>query len=202
MRPWQDRARLKLAAQPLAVLEINMPRHFPKLFVSLLLVAGLAAPAQVIRLSTPKKSSADAGVNSVQAPVPTPLLHGKKAFISYELGDVTAFPDAYSGGPERAYGEFYSAMKIWNRYDLVADPNDADIVFAVRFVDPPNTVPQIRIGVADAKTHITLWGFVEQVDFKFRKKNRDAAFTDSVKLLVADIQTLIGQNVTNPPEKP
>ena len=179
-----------------------MPRHFPKLVAGILLIAGLTTSAQVIRLGTPKKSSADVGVNSVRAPVPTPLLNGKKAFISYELGDVTAFPDAYSGGPERAYGEFYSAMKTWNRYDLVADPNDADIVFAVRFVDPPNTVPQIRIGVADAKTHITLWGFVEQVDFKFRKKNRDAAFTDSVKLLVADIQTLVGQNETLPPANP
>lgn len=179
-----------------------MPRHFPKLLASFFLIAGITATAQVIRLGAPKKSSADAGVNTVQAPVPIPLLNGKKAFISYELGDVTAFPDAYSGGPERAYGEFYSAMKTWNRYDLVADPNEADIVFAVRFVDPPNTVPQIRIGVADAKTHITLWGFVEQVDFKFRKKNRDVAFTDSVKLLVTDIQTLIGQNVTPAPANP
>src|ERR1700761_7134050 len=177
----------------------NMPRHLPKLIAAFLLIAGLSAPAQIIRLTTPKKSSADAGVNSVQAPVPTPLLNGKKAFISYELGDVTAFPDAYSGGPERAYGEFYSAMKTWNRYELVADPNDADIVFAVRFVDPPNTVPQIRIGVSDARTHISLWGFVEQVDFKFRKKNRDVAFTDSVKLLVGDIQTLIGQNESSQP---
>ena len=179
-----------------------MSRHFLKLLASFFLIAGLTAPAQIIRLGAPKKSSADAGVNSVQAPVPTPLLNGKKAFISYELGDVTAFPDAYSGGPERAYSEFYSAMKAWNRYDLVADPHDADVVFAVRFVDPPNTVPQIRIGVADAKTHITLWGFVEQVDFKFRKKNRDTAFTDSVKLLVTDIQTLIGQNATPPPVTP
>ena len=179
-----------------------MPCHFPKLLAGFLLIAGFTAPAQVIRFSAPKKSSAVVGVNTVQAPVPTPLLNGRKAFISYELGDVTAFPDAYSGGPERAYGEFYSAMKTWNRYDLVADPNDADLVFAVRFVDPPNTVPQIRIGVADARTHITLWGFVEQVDFKFRKKNRDAAFTDSVKLLVTDIQTLIGQNATPPPVTP
>ncbi len=174
----------------------NVHRHFPKLLASFFLIAGLSASAQIIRLGTPKKSSADVGVNNVQAPVPTPMLNGKKAFISYELGDVTAFPNAYSGGPERAYGEFYSAMRTWNRYDLVADPAQADIVFAVRFVDSPNTVPQIRIGVADAKTHITLWGFVEQVDFKFRKKNRDAAFTDSVKLLVTDIQTLIGQNAT------
>ncbi len=179
-----------------------MHPHFPKLLASFFLVAGLTASAQIIRLGTPKKSSADVGVNRVQAPIPTPMLNGKKAFISYELGDVTAFPDAYSGGPERAYGEFYSAMKTWNRYDLVADPTQADVVFAVRFVDSPNTVPQIRIGVADAKTHIILWGFVEQVDFKFRKKNRDAAFTDSVKLLVADIQTLISQNATPQPRNP
>ncbi len=191
-----------LASQPPAVLERNMPRHFPKLLTSFFLIASLTAPAQVIRLGTPKKSSADVGVNTVQAPVPTPLLNEKKAFISYELGDVTAFPDAYSGGPERAYGEFYSAMKTWNRYDLVSDPSDADVIFAVRFVDSPYTVPQIRIGVADARTHVALWGFVEQVDFKFRKKNRDAAFTDSVKLLVSDIKTLIGQNATPQPANP
>jgi len=171
-----------------------MPR-FTKALTSLFLVATIAAPAQ-IRFGTPKKSSADVGVNTVQAPVPTPLLNGKKAFISYELGDVTAFPEAYSGGPERAYGEFYSAMKAWGRYELVADPAQADIVFAVRFSDPAGTVPQIRIGVTDARSKIVLWGFVEQVDFKFRKKNRDLAFTDSVKLLVTDIQTLLGQNAT------
>lgn len=175
-----------------------MPRSFAKFSVSFILFAALAAQAQ-IRIGAPKKSSADVGVNSVQAPVPSPLLKGKKAFISYELGDVTAFPDAYSGGPERAYGEFYSAMKSWGRYDLVADPNDADVVFAVRFVDPVGVVPQIRVGIMDAKTHVALWGFVEQVDFKFRKKNRDLAFTDSVKLLVTDIQTLLGQATIPPP---
>jgi hypothetical protein len=175
-----------------------MPRLLTKLSASFILFAAVAAQAQ-IRIGTPKKSSAEVGVNSVNAPVPTPLVAGKKAFISYELGDVTAFPDAYSGGPERAYGEFYSAMKTWGRYDLVADPNDADVVFAVRFVDPVGVVPQIRVGIMDAKTHVALWGFVEQVDFKFRKKNRDLAFTDSVKLLVADIQTLLGQASIPPP---
>ncbi|WP_263373691.1 hypothetical protein [Granulicella aggregans] len=175
-----------------------MPHLLTKLSASFILFAAVAAQAQ-IRIGAPKKSSADVGVNSVNAPVPTPLLAGKKAFISYELGDVTAFPDAYSGGPERAYGEFYSAMKTWGRYDLVADPNDADVIFAVRFVDPVGVVPQIRVGIMDAKTHVALWGFVEQVDFKFRKKNRDLAFTDSVKLLVTDIQTLLGQATIPPP---
>ena len=39
----------------------------------------------------------------------------------------------------------------------------------------------------------------EQVDGKFLKKNRDRAFTDSVKLLITDIQTLLGQATTPPP---
>lgn len=175
-----------------------MPRHLGKYLASVFLITSFTAPAQLIRIGTPKKSSADVGVNTVQAPVPTPLLNGKRAFISYELGDVTAFPEAYSGGPERAYGEFYAAMKTWGRYELVADPADADIVFAVRFSDPTGGTPQIRIGVTDARSKIVLWGFVEQVDFKFRKKNRDLAFTDSVKLLVTDIQTLISQNSAAP----
>jgi hypothetical protein len=76
-----------------------MPHHLPKLITAFLLITNLSTSAQIVRLSTPRKSSADAGVNSVQAPVPTPLLNGKKAFISYELGDVTAFPNGYSGGP-------------------------------------------------------------------------------------------------------
>ena len=176
-----------------------MVRPVSIVLASFLLIASLGASAQVIRFTAQKKSSADAGINNVQAPVPSPLLNGKRAFISYELGDVTAFPDAYSGGPERAYGEFYSAMNAWGRYQLVSDPKDADVVFAVRFVDPVGVVPQIRIGVSDGSTHVVLWGFVEQVDFKFRKKNRDLAFTDSVKLLVTDIQNLLGQATLPPP---
>lgn len=168
-----------------------MPR-LTNVLASLFLLASIAAPAQII-FGVPKRSSAAAGINNSTAPIPTPLVLGRTAFISYELGDVTSFPIAYSGGPERAYGEFYSAMQAWGRYQLVADPADADIVFAVRFVNPIGTVPQIRIGVLDARTGFALWGFVEQVDFKFLKKNRDTAFTESVKLLLADIQTLLGQ---------
>jgi hypothetical protein len=138
------------------------------------------------------RSSAEVGINNVNAPVPDPLLKGKRAFISYELGDVTAFPSSYSGGPERAYGEFYTQMKAWGRYELVSDPKNADVIFAVRFVDPPNIPhPQIRIGIMDASGHVSLWGFVEEVDFAFFKKHRDQAFTSAVKQLVADVQTLV-----------
>jgi hypothetical protein len=139
-----------------------------------------------------QRSSAAKGINTLAAPVPTPLLNGKRAFISYELGDITAFPSAYSGGPERAYSEFFQQMKTWGRYQIVMDPGDADVVFAIRFVDSPGlSLPQIRVGISDAKTHVALWGFVEQVDPAFFKKHRDASFTGSVQTLVGDIQTLV-----------
>jgi hypothetical protein len=151
------------------------------------LAAALAVP-----MCAQERSSAAKGVNTLAAPVPTPLLNGKRAFISYELGDVTAFPSAYSGGPERAYNEFFAQMKAWGRFDLVLDPQQADVIFAVRFVDSPGlSVPQIRVGISEAKTGVALWGFVEQVDPAFFKKHRDASFTESVALLVSDVKALL-----------
>jgi hypothetical protein len=159
------------------------------------LAAALPASAQFRN----DRSSAEVGINNVNAPVPDPLLKGKRAFISYELGDVTAFPSSYSGGPERAYGEFYSQMKSWGRYELVSDPKNADVVFAVRFVDPPSIPhPQIRIGIMDASARVSLWGFVEEVNFAFFKKHRDQAFTAAVKQLIVDVQTLVAPQAAAP----
>ena len=144
-----------------------------------------------------QRSSAAKGINTLAAPVPTPLLTGKTAFLSYEIGDVTAFPSSYSGGPERACNEFFAQMRAWGRYQLVMDPKDADLVFAIRFVDSPGSVPQIRVEISDAKTHVALWGFVEQVDPAFFKKHRDASFTESVQLLVSDVQALLNPNAAS-----
>jgi len=139
-----------------------------------------------------QRSSAAKGVNTLAAPVPAPLLNGKRAFIAYELGDVTAFPSGYSGGPERAYSEFYAGMKAWGRFELVSDPKDADVVFAIRFVESPGLpMPQIRVGISDLRTGVPLWGFVEQVNPAFFKKNRDATFSATVQLLVYDVENLI-----------
>jgi hypothetical protein len=72
------------------------------------------------------------------------------------------------------------------------DPKDADVVFSVRFVDSPGLpYPQIRVGVSDAKTHVSLWGFVEEVNPAWLKKHRDNAFSDTVELLISDIHDLI-----------
>ena len=177
---------------------MNAQRNAALVF-AFLLCAPLALRAQIFDQRS-DRSSAAVGINNSQAPVPSPLLNAKRAFISYEIGDVTAFPSDYSGGPERAYGEFYAQMKAWGRYQLVSDPKDADIIFAVRFVDPPNIAhPQIRVGIMDSTARVSLWGFVEEVNFAFFKKHRDAAFTASVKQLIEDVKTLVVPGTAPPP---
>jgi len=50
---------------------------------------------------------------------------------------------------------------IWDRYYLSADPNEADAVSDVHFVDLPTPPRLIRIGVADTKNVQHLCVFVE-----------------------------------------
>ena len=164
-------------------------------WVTLWMIAGVLVPVAVGQRKA-------APVNSSSAPVPAPIL-GKKAFISFELGDVSSFPSLYSGGPERAYDEFFQQMQQWGRYDLVADPKDADVVFAIRFVESPGiTNPQIRLGIADSRGRISLWGFAEEIDGAFRKRNRDAAFTAAVTRIVSDVKLLVQSNGAIPQPQP
>jgi hypothetical protein len=142
-----------------------------------------------------------APVNSSASPVPAPVLQGKKAFISFELGDVSSFPSTYSGGPERAYNEFFQGMQQWGRYQLVSDPQQADVVLAIRFVDSPGlSNPQIRLGITDPHSGISLWGFAEEINGAFRKKNRDAAFSATIVQVIHDVQQLVAPN--GPPAQP
>jgi hypothetical protein len=132
-----------------------------------------------------------APVNASQAPVPTLVLQAKTAFISFELGDTASFPGFYSGGPERAYDEFYQGMQQWGRYQLVSDPKDADIVFAIRYVD---SGPYLRLQITDPHNGISLWGFEEQIKSTGFKKTRDAGFDTAVVQVVNDVRQLVEPN--------
>jgi hypothetical protein len=90
-------------------------------------------------------------------------------------------------------------MKTWGRFDLVMDPKEADVVFSIRFVESPGLqLPQIRLGISDARTHVALWGFVEQVNPAFFKKHRDEAFSGAVLLLLSDVRALFAPGSAEP----
>lgn len=152
----------------------------------------LGAPA----LQAQRKS---APVNASSAPVPAPILQAKKAFISFELGDVSSFPGVYSGGPERAYKEFYQGMQQWGRYQLVDDPKDADLIFAIRYVD---SGPYLRLQIESPQSAISLWGFAEQIKSTGFKKTRDAGFDKAVAQVITDVQTLVATGTSPAPAQP
>jgi len=59
-----------------------------------------------------QKKAADSA--STAAPIPAQILTAKKVFIANGGGDKSGYEGAtYSGGPDRAYNEFYSVMKAW-----------------------------------------------------------------------------------------
>jgi hypothetical protein len=103
------------------------------------------------------------------APIPSQILTAKKVFIANGGGDESRNDDAlFSGGPDRAYNEFYGAMKTWGRYELVGSPEDADLILEIRQAvvqfqqkrvlgesESAASDSQFRLVIREAKTHET-----------------------------------------------
>jgi hypothetical protein len=139
------------------------------------------------------------------APIPAQILMAKKVFVANGGGDESRDESAsYTGGPNRAYNEFYAAMKIWRRYELVASPMDADLVFEIRLTvvqvqrervmqdDATAYDPQLRLVIRDLKTHQTLWGRTEHAQAAVLQSNRDNNFEQALSAIVAEVKRIAG----------
>ena len=130
------------------------------------------------------------------APLPTQIVTAKKIFISNAGGDNR--DGAYNGGADRAYNQFYAAMKSWGHYELAAAPVDADLVFKISFTVPggfehghADYDPQFQLVIFDPKTRITLWAFTEHADWAILGENRNRNFDQALDRIVADVKSLI-----------
>lgn len=146
------------------------------------------------------------------AALPAQLLTAKKVFVGNGGGEalwagnpVTGWP-AFNGGPDRAYNQFYAAMKAWGRYELVGTPADADLVFEIRYlvqVDPgpgtnkgsmgPSYDPQLRLAIRDPKTQSLLWALGRHIEGAMRQENREKNFDLAVAAIVSQVQKLTAQ---------
>jgi hypothetical protein len=143
-------------------------------------------------------------------PVPNPIVNAKKVFIANAGGDEPWDSEAqFTGGPERAYDEFYAAMKSWGHYELVNTPGDADLWFEIAFRTPAlaGTAartsdslagrpydPQFRLTIRDPKTNAVLWAFTEHVQWAVLQGNRDKNFSEGSARIVADVQGLAARS--------
>ena len=73
-------------------------------------------------------ASAEKTPDPAPGPVPTQVITGKRAFVSY--GESDADP----GAPNLTYNEFYALMKGWGKYELTTGPADADLIFEIRYI--------------------------------------------------------------------
>jgi len=123
------------------------------------------------------------------APVPAQILAAKKVFISNAVN--------LMGEPYQPYDQFYSAMKSWGRYELVAAPADANLVFEIRFTalaledDKVYVIyPQLELAIVDVETHLRLWTLAEDVDNARLQSNRVKNYNQAMANLVEDVKKL------------
>ena len=136
------------------------------------------------------------------APVPPALLNAKTVFISNAGADSGLFPHPFSGDPDRAYNEFYAGIQSWGRYQLVADPSEADVVFELQLIAPygpsaPNKqngasdpLPMFRLVIFDRKTHYVLWALTESITVALLQKTHDNNFDLALTALTLDLRRL------------
>ena len=155
------------------------------------------APMQVWGAQSPTVAAA--------GPVPAQIINARKVFISNLGGGCSPFGQSeFSGGPDRPYNEFYSAMKSWGRFELEADPADAELDVEVSFPCPtvranspfgPNygtdNDPQLSLVIRDVKTRLVLWGLTEHIETAALVSNRDKNFERAMSALVDRLKRLI-----------
>lgn len=141
-----------------------------------------------------------------QAPLPTQILTAKRVFIANGGGDDPGMPDPlFSGGADRAYNQFYSAMKSSGRYELVGSPAEADLLFDIRFSVVPDRRPTgfwgnngtsdaydavFRLEIRDPKTTAMLWAFNEHMEWALLKSNRNRNFDQAAARIASDAWAL------------
>ena len=123
-------------------------------------------------------------------PVPSAILAAKKVFIS----NSGAYGFIYSGGPNRAYNQFYAALQASGSFEMVGDPSDADLVLELQISDVSPGSANFKLLIYDRKTHFLLWTLVEPISTCGRQKTCDANFDEALQVLLLNFEKLAGKS--------
>jgi hypothetical protein len=136
------------------------------------------------------------------APMPSPLVAGKKVFLSNAGADAGLFPHPFSGDTARAYNYLYKALLVDGKYKLVRDPGQADLVFEIRLTAPngpssgdkskgaSDPLPMVRLVVYDRLTHYVLWAVTESVEAANLQKTHDRNFDTALDEILTDLKAV------------
>jgi hypothetical protein len=144
------------------------------------------------------------------APVPAQISAAHKVFVANAGGESveTVIQGVLlNGGPDRAYNQFYAAIKNLGQYESLSSPADADLVFEIGWTfadvdlkDPqafnfvevkPPVIGRLRLQIIDPKTHVTLWTISEYIRGAALLSNRDKNFDQAMNAVVARLKRLV-----------
>ena len=141
-------------------------------------------------------------------PVPPAVAAAKKIFVSNAGADSGLFPSPFSGDQSRGYSQLYAGLKATGRYQLVADPANADLVLELQLTSPSGStrsmsvnkvngasdpVPMFRLVVYDAKTHFILWALTQSIEVAVLQKTHDRNFDDALNFILLEFESLSGK---------
>lgn len=125
------------------------------------------------------------------APVPVQIVTSKRAFISNGDSTIEKAP------ANLAYNEFYADMKSWGKYELVAAPADADLIFEIRlvaaggpFFGNPEHALRLALVILDPKTHAVLWTVSEPMRGAGFESNARKNFDQGMATLMGKVKKL------------
>ncbi len=156
-----------------------MPKIVKRGFVcAALAIAWVAAPG--LRAQDKKEL--------LPAPLPAQIFTARKVFVSNAGGDTLG---DYSGGPDRAYNQLYTALK--GATPILGETVSGGGAGHASVSSNPVKDPQFRLAIRDLKTHVLLWTFTEHVQSALLQGNRDKNFDQAMAALVNDIKNVAGQ---------
>lgn len=172
----------------------NEPKN--KLHLGVLVVALLAALSAM--------AQKPAAQDPPSAPLPSALAHAKVLFIG-NAGDQE------NADCLRVYNDFYAGVTALKRFQLVRDPNKADLVLEMHYEvnlgqavgsnDSNRSVRQFRVMLIDPRSHTILWTLVERTNYAIFQSNRNKNLDETVGALVHDFDLLVSPTPVPPSNK-
>lgn len=138
--------------------------------------------------------------------MPPAIRSAAKLFVSNAGADRGLFPKPFSGNPDRAYTQFFSALKAAGQYDVVSDPSDADLVLELRLIAPAgptnadkqkgasDPLPEFRLTIYDRKSHYILWTLNESIGVAALQRTHDRNFDQALEQLLVYFQQLASKS--------
>jgi hypothetical protein len=173
-------------------------------------------PLLSLCLSLPLFTVACLRVAPPPSPPPSPdviarVTSAKKIFLS-NGGEEQQFVQNIPGGPNEAYNELYASLKQWGRFQLVASPAQADLIFEIRGTERSAEVAGnpgsaqgvtyfpafLNLSILDPSTQSSLYAITIWAGRDTTIPKGKIAFTKSIGTLTDRIKTIVSVPAQTP----